>query len=136
MLMLWVALSGCWGPTWPHQGMSVNLARAQATREEVAKVASDFLQLHGLRDAGKAGQDLVNKTSTVLNFRSADGLYVSIFLNRREDIPISFDEDKPSFSDAANTLFDELFLFLSTKWPDAVKIDSPRTSNDRGAPKG
>jgi hypothetical protein len=122
-LILFFCMAGCWGTPWPHRSFTIDLSRARADQEEVANVAKTFLMAHGLTDAGKAGQDIVNNTVTVLNFKRSDGLLVSVFLNRKGMVPVSFDQDGPAFSEEAQQLFDEFLSYLERKWPGAVTLD-------------
>lgn len=123
IFVLLVCIAGCSGRPWPHHSFTVDLSRAQVSREEVARTATEFLLSHGFTDAGKAGQDAINNTKTVLNFQGSDGLLVSVYLNRNGVVPVSFDQDRPSFSDDAQKLFNELLLDLEKKWPGSVNPD-------------
>lgn len=127
-----VGVSGCWAAKpWAHDGLVVDVARANASKSGVADATRSFLISHGLSYAGKAGYDSTNGTRTVVDFNGPDDLIVSIQLDRDGAVFIYFNQDRPSFTPQARKFFDALENDLKKQWPGAVTREKSPKSNDQ-----
>jgi len=126
-------LGGCWGQSWPHRTVIIDLSLAHASVVGIAETSGEYLQSHGFTRMGKAGYDQINGTTTVFDYQGPDKLIVSIGpegtrdFSKTKAVSIRFNQDRKDFSPESQRIFDDLVLALKKKWPDAVTVEPINT---------